>query len=201
MSISQVLQNGLSGLSASQAGLATISQNVANANTVGYSRQTVSLEQRVINGINGCTRPNEQSCFITAHDARTGRELWRTHPSARPGAPGAAPCGDLTFEQRGGADVGSPGRWAPGVVERASLVPRDSPLHARWARGDTIEREAAGSRAGEASQALRAAGLFRDVRLEGVVERELENGETVVERFRVSARLVGVAPENAGGLE
>ena len=53
MSISQVLQNGLSGLSASQAGLATISQNVANANTVGYSRQTVSLEQRVINGING----------------------------------------------------------------------------------------------------------------------------------------------------
>lgn len=51
MSISQVLQNGLSGLGASQAGLANISQNVANANTVGYSRQTVSLEQRVINGV------------------------------------------------------------------------------------------------------------------------------------------------------
>ena len=51
MSISQVLQNGLSGLSASQAGLATISQNIANANTVGYSRQTLSLEQRVINGV------------------------------------------------------------------------------------------------------------------------------------------------------
>ena len=51
MSISQVLQNGLSGLSASQAGLATISQNVANANTVGYSRQILSLEQRVINGV------------------------------------------------------------------------------------------------------------------------------------------------------
>lgn len=51
MSISQILQNGLSGLQASQAGLATISQNVANANTIGYSRQSVSLEQRVINGV------------------------------------------------------------------------------------------------------------------------------------------------------
>ena len=51
MSISQILQNGLSGLRASQAGLAAISQNVANANTVGYSRQSVSLEQQVINGV------------------------------------------------------------------------------------------------------------------------------------------------------
>ena len=51
MSISQILQNGLSGLKASQAGLAVISQNVANANTIGYSRQSVSLEQLVINGV------------------------------------------------------------------------------------------------------------------------------------------------------
>ena len=51
MSISQILQNGLSGLQASQAALAAISQNVANANTVGYSRQNISLEQRVINGV------------------------------------------------------------------------------------------------------------------------------------------------------
>ena len=52
MSISLALQNGLSGLTASQAGLAAISQNVANANTVGYSRQVLSLQQRVINGVN-----------------------------------------------------------------------------------------------------------------------------------------------------
>jgi hypothetical protein len=70
-----------------------------------------------------------------------------------------------------------------------------------FASGDTVELEAAGSRAGEAIQALRAASLFRDVRLQGVVERELENGETVVERFRVSARLAGVPPESTGGLE
>ncbi len=92
-------------------------------------------------------------------------------------------------------------RWTLVLVELASLLPRDSHLTALFASGDTIELEAAGSRAGEAIQALRAAGLFRDVRLQGVVERELENGETVVERFRVSARLAGVAPESAGGIE
>jgi Tfp pilus assembly protein PilN len=92
-------------------------------------------------------------------------------------------------------------RWTPVLVELASLLPRDSYLTALYASGDTIELEAAGSRAGEAIQALRAAGLFQDVRLQGVVERELENGETVVERFRVSARLAGAAPESPGGPE
>ncbi len=51
MSLSVVLSNALSGMTVSQAGLATVSQNVANANTVGYSRQTVELQQRVVAGI------------------------------------------------------------------------------------------------------------------------------------------------------
>lgn len=92
-------------------------------------------------------------------------------------------------------------RWTPVLVELASLLPRDSHLTALYASGDTVELEAAGSRAGEAIQALRAASLFRDVRLQGVVERELENGETVVERFRVGAQLAGVPPGSTGGLE
>ncbi len=92
-------------------------------------------------------------------------------------------------------------RWTPVLVELASLLPRDSHLTAFYASGDTIELEAAGSRAGEAIQVLSTARLFQEVRLQGVVERELENGETVVERFRVSARLAGVAAESAGGLE
>lgn len=51
MSLSIALSNALSGLNVSQAGLATISQNVANANTVGYSRQVIDLQQRVIGGV------------------------------------------------------------------------------------------------------------------------------------------------------
>jgi flagellar hook-associated protein 1 FlgK len=51
MSLTLALANGLSGITASQIGLSTISQNVSNANTVGYSRQVVSLEQQVIDGV------------------------------------------------------------------------------------------------------------------------------------------------------
>ena len=50
---------------------------------------------KAINGINGCTRLIRESCFITAHDLRTGRELWRTYTIARPGEPGGDTWGDL----------------------------------------------------------------------------------------------------------
>ena len=94
-------------------------------------------------------------------------------------------------------------RWTPVLIELASILPRDAHLTALFASGDTIELEAAGSwaTAGGAIEALRRAGLFRDVMLQGVVERELENGEIVLERFRVSARLAGPARESAGGFE
>ena len=68
---------------------------------------------KVINGINGCTRLIRESCFITAHDARTGRELWRTYTIARPGEPGGDTWGDLPLELRGGGDVWNTGSYDP----------------------------------------------------------------------------------------
>ncbi len=50
MSLTVTLQTGLSGLIASQQALSVVSQNVANANTEGYSRQVASLQQTVIAG-------------------------------------------------------------------------------------------------------------------------------------------------------
>ena len=81
----------------------------------GYSNSTgpIVADGRVINGINGCGRFYEESCFITAHDARTGRELWRTYTVARPGEPGGDTWGDLPFGLRGGADVWMTGSWDP----------------------------------------------------------------------------------------
>lgn len=79
--------------------------------------------------------------------------------------------------------------WTRSLVELAALLPADTYLTGFFASGDTLEMEAAGVQAGEAIQALREAGLFQDVRLQGVVEREMEEGETVVERFRLWARL------------
>ena len=68
---------------------------------------------KVINGINGCTRLIPESCFITAHDARTGEELWRTYTIARPGEPGGDTWGGLPWELRGGGDVWNIGSYDP----------------------------------------------------------------------------------------
>jgi alcohol dehydrogenase (cytochrome c) len=71
------------------------------------------VEGKVLNGINGCTRFFEESCFITAHDAVTGEELWRTFTVARPGEPGGDTWGDLPFGLRGGVDVWNTGSYDP----------------------------------------------------------------------------------------
>ena len=73
----------------------------------------IVADGKVINGINGCTRFVEESCFITAHDVRTGEEVWRTYTIARPGEPGGDTWGDLPLELRGGGEVWNGGSWDP----------------------------------------------------------------------------------------
>ncbi|MGD2121204.1 MAG: PilN domain-containing protein [Gemmatimonadota bacterium] len=79
--------------------------------------------------------------------------------------------------------------WTRSLVELTALLPENTYLTGFFASGDTVELEAAGIEAGTAIQALREAGLFEEVRLQGLVERELEEGETVEERFSLWARL------------
>lgn len=81
-------------------------------------------------------------------------------------------------------------RWTRALFDLALLLPQDTRLTSLQANGDTVVIEAAGARAGAALQALRNANSLRDVRLDGTVERDLQDGETAVERFRVRARLV-----------
>ena len=57
---------------------------------------------KVISGRSCVTR---ESCVITAHDARTGAELWRRHTIPAPGEPGDETWGDVPFEER--AHVGA----------------------------------------------------------------------------------------------
>jgi alcohol dehydrogenase (cytochrome c) len=82
---------------------------------LGYSNSSgpIVADNVVVNGINGCQRFFEESCFITGHDARTGEELWRTFTVAQPGQPGDDSWGGLPVEFRGGADVWMTGSWDP----------------------------------------------------------------------------------------
>jgi Tfp pilus assembly protein PilN len=104
-----------------------------------------------------------------------------------------------TLEQRrdlvSGLTTRSP-RWTPAIFDLALLLPEETHLTALRATGDTVEIEAVGSSAGEALEALRTASTLRDVKLEGVVDRELEAGATAQERFRIQAR-AKTAPRTA----
>lgn len=83
----------------------------------GYSNTSgpIVADGKVINGITGCGRFYVESCFITAHDGRTGAELWRTYTIARPGEPGDETWGGLPLEFRGGGDVWMTGSWDPAL--------------------------------------------------------------------------------------
>ena len=67
----------------------------------------------VISGITGCGQFTQAGCFITGHDAETGRELWRTSTIAQPGQPGGDTWGDLPRSVRGGAETWIPGTYDP----------------------------------------------------------------------------------------
>ena len=55
---------------------------------------------RVISG-RGCEpKGGPEACVITAHDARTGKELWRTGTIPRPGEPGDETWGNVPYESR-----------------------------------------------------------------------------------------------------
>jgi len=55
---------------------------------------------KVISG-RGCEpEGGPEACIITAHDARTGKELWRTHTIPKPGEPGGDTWGNVPWEER-----------------------------------------------------------------------------------------------------
>lgn len=77
-----------------------------------YTSGPTVAGDKIISGSRGC-RAFGTRCFITAHDARTGTELWRTFTIAYPGEPGGDTWGTLPAELRAGVDVWIPGSWDP----------------------------------------------------------------------------------------
>ncbi len=55
---------------------------------------------RVVSGRSCRANATPDACVVTAHDARTGRELWRRRTIPGPGEPGDETWGDVPFERR-----------------------------------------------------------------------------------------------------
>lgn len=106
-------------------------QTVAD-NKLGYQYTSgpVVAKGRVIAGMTGCSRYKNDVCFISAHDAQTGKQLWRTSTIARPGEPGGDTWGDLPLVFRAGSDA-----WIPGSYDATTNLLYWSTAQAKpWAR-------------------------------------------------------------------
>ncbi len=55
---------------------------------------------KVISGRSCAPKGGPNACVVTAHDARTGKELWRRRLIPAPGEPGNETWGDVPFEER-----------------------------------------------------------------------------------------------------
>jgi len=78
-----------------------------------YTSGPIVVNGKVIAGMTGCEYYKNDVCFISAHDADTGKELWRTTTIARPGEPGGETWGDLPLTFRAGGDSWLPGTYDP----------------------------------------------------------------------------------------
>ena len=78
-----------------------------------YTSGPIVVNGNIVAGMSGCERFKEDVCFISAHDAETGAEVWRTSTIARPGEPGGDSWGDLPLRFRAGADSWIPGSYDP----------------------------------------------------------------------------------------
>jgi alcohol dehydrogenase (cytochrome c) len=95
-----------------------------------YTSGPIVVRGKVITGITGCGRYKDDVCFITGHDAATGKELWRTSTVARPGEPGGETWGDLPLAFRAGSDAWISGSYDP----EANLVYWGTAQAKPWAR-------------------------------------------------------------------
>jgi len=68
--------------------------------------------------ITGRTCETRAGCFIAAHDARTGKEVWKFYTTAAPGEPGGDSWGNVPAERRVASSWGLPGSYDP---ERKTL--------------------------------------------------------------------------------
>src|SRR5207249_5003915 len=95
-----------------------------------YTSGPIVVRGKVIAGMTGCSRYKDDVCFISAHDAATGKQLWRTSTVARPGEPGGETWGDLALQFRAGSDAWIPGSYDPD----ANLIYWGTAQAKPWAR-------------------------------------------------------------------
>ena len=83
----------------------------------GYANTSGPLlvNGKVIQGLGGCQQYKETGCYISAYDARTGKQLWKFDTVAREGAVGGDTWGNLPNLLRAGGDTWITGSYDPSL--------------------------------------------------------------------------------------
>ncbi len=77
--------------------------------TTRHGSAPVVVDGKVLTG----RASSQERSFIAAHDARTGKELWRTYTAPAPGEPGGDTWGNVPVEKRTTSPWGNPGSFDP----------------------------------------------------------------------------------------
>jgi alcohol dehydrogenase (cytochrome c) len=83
--------------------------------TRGNTSGPLVVEGRVISG--GACSGNRNNCYISAHDALTGKELWRFYTTPAPGEPGDETWGGAALANRQASTWGLPGSYDPALKQ------------------------------------------------------------------------------------
>ena len=96
----------------------------------GISSGPIVVGGKVLQGMGDCTLFRKEKCFISAYDAKDGRQLWKFDTVATTGTPGGDTWGDVQDLYRAGGDTWITGSYDPeldttywGVAQAKPWVP------------------------------------------------------------------------------
>ncbi len=73
----------------------------------------IIIKGKVVQGLGGCAKYQEEKCFISAYDAETGKEVWRFYTIAKEGELGGDSWGKLPNLFRAGGETWITGSYDP----------------------------------------------------------------------------------------
>src|SRR5262245_4291234 len=81
----------------------------------GYSNSSgpLVINGKILEGLGGCQRYQEEKCFMSAYDAQTGKQLWRFYTIATTGNKGSESWGNLPDKNRAGGEMWITGSYDP----------------------------------------------------------------------------------------
>lgn len=106
-----------------------------------YKDQTQSTSAPIVADskvITGRTCEKRVGCFIAAHDAKTGKELWKFYNTPAPGEPGGDSWGNIPVDGRIASSWGLPGSYDPTRKVLYWAISNPKPW-TRWKRHGNID--------------------------------------------------------------